>query len=208
MEPSTRKNLIYLLLAILVLLIIAGVTVGSILYFRSEESGSSESVVRWNKQYNLNMEEWKVLLRRPLWGWRCEDNRCEKFKLTTNNNKTAIGLNLCRLQCNNEAYGTLWPKPSEAVKVSKEVSRLNVNDISFTTNNFEFSSYFLDAKTRFIDMQNRKIPKQNPVLAGGVAMTVAIIAETNDMSEIFLILVMTWLLHFISSLWLHNRREL
>lgn len=131
------------------------------------------------------MKYLKALFQRPSWGWICEENRCEKFKLTSENNETAIGLDLCRLQCNDEAYGTLWPKPSGTVKVSKEVSRLNLNDIRFTTNNLT-PQYFSAAKERFIDMQNRKIPKRSSLLSGGDAMTVEIVAKTDDMSENYL----------------------
>lgn len=70
--------------------------------------------------------------------------------------------------------------------MSKEVSRLNLNDISFSTNNFQKQpKYFEAAKERFIDMQNRKIPKRSSVDGGGDAMTIEIAAKTDDMSENF-----------------------
>lgn len=121
---------------------------------------------------------------RSLWGWRCQDNRCQKFKLTPENNKTAIGLTTCRMICNENDIGTLWPYPSGSVSVSEELFQVDLNLIEFKTENFKVEpEYWKMAETRFVEMQRKKISSRRSVKSGGNQMTIEIIAESDEMSK-------------------------
>ena len=123
--------------------------------------------------------------RAVLWGYRCEENRCVKFKLTSDNNSTALGLSSCRLFCNKDEIGTLWPKPNGNVQVTREVSKLNPKQIKFKTASFKKNSEFWKMATeRFLTMQDKKIPKRFSLEKGGSQLLVDVIADTDEMSEL------------------------
>lgn len=123
-------------------------------------------------------------LARVLWAWRCEDSRCQKFKLTPENNATAIGLTLCRHQCSEESIGTLWPKPSGVTAVSKNVIKIDPEKISFKTNSFKKEpEMWKMAEVRFNDMIVRKLGRKYLSKSGGEEVVIEVIAETDDMGE-------------------------
>lgn len=127
----------------------------------------------------------KILLtRKILWGFKCEENRCVKFKLTPENNDTALGLTSCRLFCNQNEIGTLWPKPSGDVKVFREVTQINPKKITFKTENFKKEpEHWEIARNRFVKMQEKKIPKKFPLESGGGDMVVEVSVDSDEMGK-------------------------
>lgn len=121
---------------------------------------------------------------RSLWGWRCEDKRCQKFKLTAENNQTANGLTTCRMVCNENDVGTLWPYPSGSVYVSRDLIRIDLNSIKFKTESFKGEpEYWEMAETRFMEMQQKKTSSKRQPSSSENQLTIEVIAESDDMSE-------------------------
>lgn len=121
---------------------------------------------------------------RPIWNWRCEENRCVKHKFNPDNIGDAVGLPLCRLRCNeNDDIGTLWPKPSSDVQSSNEVVKIDPSKIVFKTDNFKSDSdYWEMARERFLDMQRKKCPTKYSINSGGDELVIEVIAKSNEMS--------------------------
>lgn len=166
-------------------LVVAGLMVCLILIFKTKISEAlleEEDIISCEFGERNNSQTIKLL--RPLWGWRCEQKRCVKFKLTSENNSSAIGLPLCRLNCNvNDDIGTLWPKPSGYVQVSKDVVKIDPKKIVFLSDNFKGDTdYWAMAQTRFRQMQRKKIPFKQSLLSGHV-LIIRVIAESNTMSK-------------------------
>ena len=87
---------------------------------------------------------------------------------------------MCRLRCDEDSIGTVWPKPSGAFQVSKDVIRIDTKKINFKTTNLEHD-YWKMAKERFIEMQTKKIPKRSLNKADGEVLNIEIVVETKDM---------------------------
>lgn len=180
MEPAKRNKLLYFIVGTVALLGLIGVTVGLVLLFTNKSSFSFEEI-----HSEEITRDFLTPRLRPLWGWRCEEKRCVKYKLTADNNSTAIGLQLCRLHCNeNNDIGTLWPKPSGFVQVSNDVVKIDPTRIIFNSDNFKSDSiYWPMAQKRFRDMQLKKIPSRNSQNSGDSELVIEVIAESNEMSE-------------------------
>lgn len=125
-----------------------------------------------------------LLIVRPMWGYRCEDNRCQKFKLTSVNNSTADGLSICRLFCHESNAGTLWPIPSGRIALANETVKIDPIRIGFRTLNFNKEPEFWTmAADRFYLMQQKKIPQKYSLSSGGIALVVEVVVATDDMSK-------------------------
>lgn len=119
-----------------------------------------------------------------MWGYRCEDNRCQKYQLTADNNNTAKGLSLCRLYCDEKNAGTLWPIPSGLIEVSNDIFQLNLNEVTFDTENFKkVPEYWEMAQRRFQDMQQKKTPQKYSLKNGGNALVIEVVAASDDMCK-------------------------
>lgn len=119
-----------------------------------------------------------------MWGYRCEENLCQKYKLTSENNKTADGLALCRLHCSEKNTGTLWPLPSGDIQVSKDVLQINPKNITFKTNKFKNDKeIWLEVEERFREIVMKKAPKSFANEAGS-EIAIEVIVSSENMSRL------------------------
>jgi hexosaminidase len=102
---------------------------------------------------------------------------------------TAVSLPVCRMFC-GEDVGTIWPRPTGNVKITNDVIRINVDEISFKTESFKKApAYWSMAESRFLEMQSKKKPKNIKVEKGGKLLTIEIQSESDDMGKNFKIKV-------------------
>ncbi|KAG5681024.1 hypothetical protein PVAND_010490 [Polypedilum vanderplanki] len=118
----------------------------------------------------------------PSWGYKCEHNNCKKVELTADNKKTAVSLSVCRLYCNLDAIGTLWPKPTGIVQIGNDVVKISPNEITFKTESFKREpAYWSMATERFIAMQKKKLPFKYSIRSGGKSLIIEVTVESDDM---------------------------
>lgn len=122
-----------------------------------------------------------ALSNRPSWGYQCQNNLCVKVPLTPANILNLEGLSRCRLHCNKEELGTVWPHPSGNVVISDEVISLNPHEITFQALNFKNSNseIWRMAEERFLDMQHKKIPKYE-IEFGGESLLIEVHVDVVD----------------------------
>ena len=119
-----------------------------------------------------------------MWGYLCEDNRCQKTMLTDVNFHTTTGLSRCRLYCDGKKTGTLWPLPTGRIEVSNDVFELDINEVTFKTSNFRNEPELWEmVEKRFHEMQQRKRPRTYAMYDGGISLVIEVIAASDDMSE-------------------------
>jgi hypothetical protein len=121
-----------------------------------------------------------------MWGWKCLDDRCQKFKLSEENFSSAVGLNMCRFSCGGKGNEGIWPKPTEIVDISGSFVAIDVSAIEFVTESFKPNpELWLKAQERFMEMQQRKVKSKKPNTQGASKLVVQVVADSDDMSETF-----------------------
>lgn len=94
----------------------------------------------------------------PPWGYECENSRCVKIALDSNDRK-AVSLPVCRLFCGNEP-GTLWPKPTGPIRLSNFIAKINPGTVTVRANDFQDQEYFWEEnENRFLEQLRVKVPK-------------------------------------------------
>lgn len=96
------------------------------------------------------------------------------------------GLNVCRLRCNSDEIGSLWPKPTGAVTFSTTVAKIDPSEINFNANILGDSEYWTMAKDRFEAMQKKKMPKHE-LKSGGKHLMIDSVIAVGDMGIINLL---------------------
>lgn len=118
---------------------------------------------------------------RPAWGYTCDEDlrQCIKVQITEENSESLEGLSSCRLWCNAEGIGSLWPRPTENVNMSTHVVQIDPFNITVSTENFQnHSAIWHMAHERFLDIERRKLPRNN-VEEGGLSLTIRVSVEVE-----------------------------
>lgn len=94
------------------------------------------------------------------------------------------GFSRCRLHCNKETLGTVWPHPTGNFRISDEVAKLNPHEITFIATDFENvdAEIWRMAQERFQDMQYKKIPRHD-IESGGASLMIEVNVDVIDISE-------------------------
>lgn len=124
-----------------------------------------------------------LIVTRPAWGYKCEQDVCKKVELTDDNLATAISLPVCRMFC-GEDIGTIWPKPTSTIKISNEVVKIDPNTIAIETGSFKKApAFWAMAESRFHEMQLRKKPEKVNLEHGGKQLKIEVSSESDEMGE-------------------------
>ncbi|XP_063709245.1 chitooligosaccharidolytic beta-N-acetylglucosaminidase-like [Culicoides brevitarsis] len=93
----------------------------------------------------------------PHWNFKCENNICSKVPIT--NIAEAQSLSVCRLLCNANEIGVLWPKPTGVVKFEQKLSKISLGEINFVPYGFqgEVVTYLEKSKSRFLQQLSNKM---------------------------------------------------
>lgn len=107
-----------------------------------------------------------------------------KIPATPANILTLDGLSKCRLHCNKQELGTVWPHPTGNVQISDGVVKLNPHEITFSPVAFQNSNseIWTMARERFLNMQQKKIPKYG-IESGGESLLIEVQVDVDDIGE-------------------------
>lgn len=106
-----------------------------------------------------------------------------KEQLTEDNLETVVSLSVCRLWCDDEGVGSIWPRPTEIVQFSRGVIRIDPNNITIRTENFQNDPIFWPmARERFLEMEQRKLPTHE-IESGGYNLVIDVVVEVDDMGN-------------------------
>lgn len=118
----------------------------------------------------------------PMWGYRCEQNRCQKYRLNSENYNSSQGLFHCRLFCDANRMGTVWPLPTGDIEISSNAVNVDPDKIVFITSSFKANEeHWKIAETRFLEMVKKKHQKKYPLKSGGAKLTIEVVADTDAM---------------------------
>lgn len=113
---------------------------------------------------------------RPIWGYKWENSKCKRTKVTEENFSTLRGFETCRIFCGAE-IGTLWPRPRGSMSYEKDLVKVNLKSISWKINNsFPNLQLFKD---------NLRLPKNLMTQSGGKSLVFDINLESNDLGNDF-----------------------
>lgn len=116
-----------------------------------------------------------------MWGYRCLNRVCQKTAVTSENERSLVGLQTCRFNCGSN-FGTIWPHPTGPNFISSTVEQLNADDIQINSNvNIDWMIWG-GATTRFRQMVQRKKPTFMPE-RGGRRLLIRANMDTADLSK-------------------------
>ncbi|XKL63937.1 hypothetical protein PGB90_006301 [Kerria lacca] len=85
-------------------------------------------------RYGSRINEDVYIETKIRYSWKCINEKCVKTDLpATCKSDTNNILNICRLICG--PYGAIWPKPTQEIKLSKEIIPIHPDNINFDLKN-------------------------------------------------------------------------
>ncbi|CAD7003068.1 chitooligosaccharidolytic beta-N-acetylglucosaminidase [Ceratitis capitata] len=128
-----------------------------------------------SQQFFVAGEEYNVV-----YGYECRQSKCVKVELTAKTIENAISLSVCRLLCGDTKVGTVWPKPTGAVRAGNFIQQVNINQITFVFPKLTKQQPLWEAcKERFLQQVKNLTPDISVVKGGGSNFVVAVQLDTE-----------------------------
>lgn len=145
MKQKTKRNLIIFAVTSIVVIAVVAVVLVVVLPNNDEDSTADEPDLAARKTI--------------LWGYKCENERCVRYKLDDDNKSQLFGLSYCRAICDATFNALLWPVPRDDSTIRKTpiIVEIDIKSVEFLTENFKKDSRLWDgATTRFNDILMKK----------------------------------------------------